>query len=231
MPILNKKKTFPEDEVVIPYKAKKINGYYTSIADSFQDGMKAMQDIKNANTNDYSKLLNHIIKEEGGTPEQYKKLQDQIAFHESAGTMDPAIKQKGGGPGRGKYQFEEGNEAGGKIAVKHTVNYLKQIGEKVPKWLNELNNQSSVDASKLTSEQQDMIFLGHYKMHPKADFKKIMTGEESIVDFWGKYHQTSNDPVKKERFLSDVERYNAKINKDKASSLASLKKGGILYHK
>lgn len=233
MSILKKKPKGPTyinngTEVTIPFPVKKVNGYYTSMKDIYQDQMNLSKKSNNNKEFGYNDLLNHIIKEEGGTPEQYKKLQNYIAFHESAGTMDPTIKQKGGGPGRGKYQFEEGKNAGGKLAVTHTFNYLTKNKLPIPKWLKDLNNQDSVDFSKLSEEQQDILFLGHYKEHPKADFNKVVTGKESIVDFWGKYHQTQNDPIKKAKFLNDMERYDAQMNNEKMSLH---KRGGLIYHK
>lgn len=234
MSILKKKPKGPtyisgETEVTIPQPVKKQDGYYTSMKGIYEDQMQASQDLKNSGNNEYQILLNEVMKEEGGTPEQYRQLQDQIAYHESAGTMSPTIKQMGGGPGRGKYQFEEGKDAGGKIAVDRTVNYMTRKKMVIPKWLNDLHMQDSVDASRLSNEQQDVIFLGHYKEHPTADFSKVMKGEEPIVDFWGKYHQTTNDELKKKKFLSDV------LRMDKVNSLKKIKptvlfrRGGILY--
>ena len=53
-----------------------------------------------------SRIIDELIKEKGGTRKDYENLMNQIAYHESAHTMDPTISQIGGGPGRGKYQFE-----------------------------------------------------------------------------------------------------------------------------
>lgn len=128
MAILNKKPKGPTytgngDEVTIPFPVKKQDGYYTNMKDLFEDGMKSQhKEDKKELTVD--KMLDHIIKTEGGTPEKYKELMNHIAFHESAGTMDPKLKQYGGGPGRGVYQFERGKDAGAKIAVKHTKKIL-----------------------------------------------------------------------------------------------------------
>ena len=235
MSILKKKPKGPTytgngDEVTIPFPVKKQDGYYTSMKGVYEDGMKSMQNFKNTNTSEYQTLLSEIMKEEGGTPEQYKKLQDHIAYHESNGTMDPTIKQMGSGPGRGKYQFEEGKDAGGKIAVDRTLNYMKKKNLVVPKWLSDLSMQESIDASKLSDEQQDIIFLGNYKEHPTADFNKVMTGKEQIVDFWGKYHQTKNDELKKKKFIADATRYD-KVSKLKkpVREVKVFRKGGLLY--
>jgi hypothetical protein len=199
----------------------------TNKYDSFADLVYKPKELKNKPM-DSNVMIESIMKTEGGTPAQYRKLMDEIAYHETGGRMDPAIHQIGGGPGRGVYQFEEGKDAGGKLAVIHTKKYLEQNKIPVPSWIKELDKNESVDFSKLTKDQQDILFLGHYKMHAKADFSKIMNGTESNVDFWGKYHQTKNDPVLKQQFLNNADRYSAKVNKDKMSTL---KKGGIIYNK
>ena len=40
-------------------------------------------------------------------PDSLMENINKIAFHESAGTMDPTIHQRGGGPGRGLLQYEK----------------------------------------------------------------------------------------------------------------------------
>jgi len=226
MPVIYKNK---EESVTTPFVPLKNDGKYDSFADVYkQKELQKTIEKSRPKPIDSNVMIESIMKTEGGTPAQYRKLMDEIAYHETGGRMDPAIHQIGGGPGRGIYQFEEGKNAGGKLAVIHTKKYLEQNKIPVPSWLKELNKSESVDFSKLTKDQQDVLFLGHYKMHAKADFSKVMSGTESNVDFWGKYHQTKNDPVLKQQFLNNADRYNAKINKDKMSTL---KKGGIIYKK
>jgi len=149
--------------------------------------------------NERDKLINKLIKEKGGTREQYLQLLNKIAYHESAGTLDPTLKQYGGGPGRGKYQFEEGKNQGGITAARRTKQYLKEIGETIPKWLDAATTKETLDASKLSSDQQDILFLGNMRKHPKANFKNVWEGKESISDFWSKYHWAGNPKDKKIR--------------------------------
>lgn len=137
---------------------------------------------------DKEKLIQHLIKEKGGTKDQYLSLLNSIAYHESAHTMDPSIKQIGGGPGRGKYQFEEGKNRGGITAARRTKKYLDSINQPTPKWLQEAIKGDSLDATKLDSEQQDILFLGNMRMHPKADFSNYVSGKESTEEFWANYH-------------------------------------------
>lgn len=154
------------------------------------------------------KLIEQLIKEKGGTHEQYLSLLNKIAYHESAHTMDPTITQKGGGPGRGKYQFETGKNQGGITAVKRTKQYLTKTGQEVPEWLDEASKGDRLDATQLTSEQQDMLFLGNMRMHPKADLANYVSGEESAVDFWANYHWAGADKHRTERVDSFKESMN-----------------------
>jgi len=151
---------------------------------------------------DKDKLIDYLIKEKGGTRKQYLSLLNGVAYHESAHTMDPTIKQIGGGPGRGKYQFEEGKNQGGITAARRTKQYLDSIGEKTPNWLNKAVQGNSLDATQLTSEQQDVLFLGNMRMHPKADFSNYVEGKESMDEFWANYHWAGADKDREARLTS-----------------------------
>lgn len=151
---------------------------------------------------DEEKLIEQLIKEKGGTRKQYLSLLNGVAYHESAHTMDPTIKQIGGGPGRGKYQFEEGKNRGGITAARRTKSYLDSIGESTPKWLEEAISGNSLDATKLNSEQQDILFLGNMRMHPKADFSNYVEGKESMDEFWANYHWAGADKDREARLTS-----------------------------
>tara|TARA_R110002124_G_scaffold281430_1_gene455696 strand:- start:52976 stop:54430 length:1455 start_codon:yes stop_codon:yes gene_type:complete len=164
--------------------------------------------------NELDLLINQLIKEKGGNKKDYLNLMNSIAYHESAQTLDPTIKQIGGGPGRGKYQFEEGNHKGGITAAKRTKKYLESVGIKTPKWLEEISSKNSLDATKLDSKQQDMLFLGNMRMHPKADFKKVWDGEETIQDFWANYHWAGDKEDRPKRLDSFNRSYDEFKKKD-----------------
>lgn len=136
--------------------------------------------------NELNALIDLLIKEKGGTKEQYLSLMNKIAHHESKG--DSTIKQIGGGPGRGLFQFEEGEFAGAKTAANRTIQYYNQLKKPLPKWLKETQGNKSIDASKLTPEQQHVLFLGNMRKHPKANFTNVWKGNETVEDFWVKYH-------------------------------------------
>jgi hypothetical protein len=189
---------------------------------------------------DYQLMIKSVVGKKGGSQEDYENIMDGIAFHESkylvdAGGgrkkykyLDYASKQIGGGPGRGAFMFEEGDNAGGITAVRRTMNYMNNNGLTAPTWLKNANNSSSLDASKLTKEQQRILFLGNYMEHPKANLGKIISGDETLVDFWGNYHQTQNDPEKKANFLADLEKLKT-YSPDKPAVEHLGKFSGLLY--
>ena len=136
-------------------------------------------------------MLKLLSKEKGGTSEQYNKLMDYISFHETgpAQRMSGDAIQKGGGPGRGLFQFEIGDGKGGNIAVNRTHAYLTRNNKEIPAWLNKMwDSKKSADVSGLTADQQKMLFLGYHREHPTSNFSKIWSGEQSIQDFWLKNH-------------------------------------------
>lgn len=147
-----------------------------------------------------NKLIDDIILKKGGTRKDYRLLMDKIGYHESR--LNPKSVQKGGGPGRGKYQFEIGRYKGGKTAANRAINYYKKNKKSLPQWLKKLDKFDSVDASKLTPSQQDILFLTNMMEHPKANFKKIIDGDENIEDFWANYHWAGNNINREDRIKS-----------------------------
>ena len=138
-----------------------------------------------------NELLQLIIRDKGGSPQQYNQLMDYVAYHETGPEqrMDPAAKQKGGGPGRGLFQFEIGDDKGGNLAVNRTYNYLTRNNIDVPNWLYDIwEGKKSADLSKLNANQQKMLFLGYHREHPTSNFGNIWSGNQSIQDFWLKNH-------------------------------------------
>tara|TARA_R100000152_G_C6663085_1_gene101443 strand:+ start:59 stop:646 length:588 start_codon:yes stop_codon:yes gene_type:complete len=152
---------------------------------------------------------------------------NKIAYHESAGTMNPRIKQYGGGPGRGLFQFEmdrpgqydaQGNEyinQGASTAVQRLINRLGYIPE-FAKGLEEKN----YDVSDLSPGQQQILFLANLLQKPnikdekgniisKAGFydtdDKEGYSDEELANFWATHHHAGTTP-------GTVE-YNAMINK------------------
>ena len=139
-----------------------------------------------------NKLIEQLIKEKGGTRPQYLHLLKEIARHETGGTFDSTLQQTGrrggSGPGVGLYQFEKGRNAGAITAAKRTRDYYNKIKKPVGKWLEKAASGDNLDVTNLTPEQQDILFLGNMREHPKADLAKIWKGEQSIPEFWANYH-------------------------------------------
>lgn len=160
----------------------------------------------------YEDMLNYVIQKKGGTAQQYNELMDMISYHETGAQqrMNPNAVQmvmKDGklqpiGVGRGRFMFEVGDAMGGVIAVNRTVKELKDSGMTVPPWLGNLYKQSSVDFSKLSVEQQNLLFLGNYLQHPKANLGNYVNGKQSAEDFWFNYHQAGGSDVEQERRMS-----------------------------
>jgi len=166
----------------------------------------------------YDLLMNSTIEREGGNKQFYEDLMNKISHHESKYPVnkdgvttykynDPSSKQVGGGPGRGLYMFEEGEDKGGITAVNRTYQYMKRNDLRIPEWLNKAYKYKTFDASSVGEYEQRMLFLGNYLEHEKADFNKLVTGAEDVKTFWGKYHQTQNDPKKLENFDKDLLEY------------------------
>ena len=120
---------------------------------------------------DLSVMMDSVISKKGGKREDFESLMDSIAFHESKYIVDGkdgkkvykyfdhTAKQVGGGPGRGLFMFEEGDDAGGYTAVKRTINYYNSEGIEIPGWLKKASKSKSLDASTLTADQQKTLFL------------------------------------------------------------------------
>ena len=151
-------------------------------------------------------LLQLIIKDKGGTPQQYNDLMDYIAYHET-GPVDPslpdqrmktdAIQYKWDNQqnkwvqatGRGLFMFESHEDAGGNLASNRLANILDREGIEKPQWLIDIwEGKKSVDASKLNADQQKMLFLAYHREHPTSNFSNIWSGDQSIQDFWLKNH-------------------------------------------
>jgi len=153
------------------------------------------------------------------TEDQIMENMNKIAFHESKGVSD-AIQQSdktesGIGPGRGLFQFEEGENQGANTAINrliseigYTPTFLKGIAE------------GGYDISSLSPEQQQMIFLGNLLQMPQKEgegylpssFEGIDTDEE-LAEYWAQHHQAGTKPGTDEyedmltKFLSDMSYY------------------------
>jgi hypothetical protein len=168
-------------------------------------------------------MLQLLSKEKGGTSKQYNQLMDYISFHETgpAQRMSGDAKQKGGGPGRGLFQFEVGDGMGGNIAVNRTHAYLTRNKKDIPVWLDKMwDSKKSADVSSLSAEQQKMLFLGYHREHPSSNFSKVWSGEQSTKDFWLKNHWAGSGSSDKETIQAKSDLFNkSMIAKDSVDAI------------
>ena len=179
-----------------------------------------------------SELMQLIIRDKGGTAQQYNQLMDYIAFHETgpAQRMNPkAIQERKEKDsiryGRGLFQFEMGDKKGGNTASNRLANILDREGIEKPQWLIDIwENKKSVDASKLTADQQKMLFLAYHRDHDNANFSNIWSGQQSVPEFWSKYHWAGKDDIQ-----GKVDLFNkSMLAKDSTDALKS-KKEELMY--
>ena len=167
--------------------------------------------------------------------EQVETLMDLVAYHESARTMDPSIRQKSNvknekgevigsteGPGRGLYQYELetlGGSGAGRVAMNRLYAALGGdliAGKKpadMPKWM---DKYFSVNAS------------GHHEASGDVDFSELTEEQQKILfladklqdpgvklsdigvmsdaEWWAKYHHKGADS-NVQKFSDDAARY------------------------
>ena len=82
----------------------------------------------------------------------------------------------------------------------------------IPSWLEEAYKGKSIDASKLTADQQKVLFIGNYLQHPSADLGAYSSGKISERDFWGKFHHAGGSSTDYSAFDTSIKDY-SKRNK------------------
>lgn len=177
------------------------------------------------------RILNWIADKKDVDPAIIKRAMDIIADHESRGI--PYQKQKGGGPGRGLFQYEigydprDGKPRRAMVARQRALNfYNTELKEELPQWLKEL--PIDYDPASLPAEQQQLIFLADHKMMKGADFKKLKSKDnpkgQSLPEYWGKYHnigqynpitgQHEVDPDSMKNFIEDEKVFDRRANEE-----------------
>jgi hypothetical protein len=191
---------------------------------------------------DLNELLQLIIRDKGGTSQQYNQLMDYVAYHETGPVHPNAPDQrmrpdavqvtgneidgfKKDGKGRGLFMFESGPNAGGNTASNNLANLLEREGVEKPKWLNDIwAGKKSVDASKLNADQQKMLFLAYHREHPTSNFSNVWSGEQSTPEFWAKYHWAGTKDIQGHLNLFNK----SMVAKDSTDALRA-KKEELLY--
>lgn len=155
----------------------------------------------------YNVILDKYAKEKGiDNIDSLDSAMDAIAYHESAGTMNPSIHQYGGGPGRGIFQFEKGEGNAAHTALNRLKRISNQYGIDIPEEYN-LLEKNDYDVSVLPVELQKALFIGNDRGHPSSDISDVAKGEVPLVEYWGKHHQTESDPRKMSKFENDMREF------------------------
>ena len=159
-------------------------------------------------------LLDIIIRDKGGSKEDYNKLMDYIAYHET-GPVDPSHpdqrmktdakqwrfvdgKWTQDGTGKGLFMFESHEGAGGNTASNRLANILEAEGIEKPQWLVDIwAGKKSVDASKLTADQQKMLFLAYHREHETSNFSELWDGTKDKATWWADYHWSGAEDLYK----------------------------------
>ena len=126
-----------------------------------------------------------------------------IAWHESARTMDATIRQRGGGPAVGIMQFEP---ASFQAAVTRAEQWSKNNKGEIPSWITDISNELDKiagDKSKIQTliaslPAKSQLAIATYDLleHPNADISKVISGEQTITEFWAKYWWAGDDSKK-----------------------------------
>ena len=130
----------------------------------------------------YDYILKHIGERYGRSEDFLEGVMARIAWHESRGVVDQ--KQIGGGPGRGLFQFETGISQGGETAMNRLLRWFGKHDITAPSWATV--GIDGIDASCLTAECQNMLFLANVRYHPKASFKGLTI--DNLPEWWADYH-------------------------------------------
>ena len=179
----------------------------------------------------YDRVMNKVLNVAKVNQGQIEAIMNTIAYHESAGTMDPSKKQDKGGPARGLFQYELSSKLGshskGSGAGRTAMNRLYDVlGGKLPtstrkgtnlnnmpKWMEPYFEKDKngkfvasgdVNFSDLTATQQRTLFLAD-KLKTKGAIPAIGMIRES--DWWAKFHHKGTES-NKAGFVSDSNQFN-----------------------
>jgi len=123
-----------------------------------------------------------------------KRHADYVANAESDNIANRI--QMGGGPGRGKYQYElstenKSGQQGAKTAVNRYINFKKDKKLTLTEKDKQLMQDKNPDFSKLSEDMQDAIFYADKAMG-KMPVTDLVKGNLSQEDAWADYHWSGN---------------------------------------
>ena len=133
---------------------------------------------------DYEQMMGDFSGHWGQTQEGLEDIMDKISYHESKGKN---VYQTGGGPGAGLFQYETGAGQGGMTARNRLAKWYGSKGKEVPAWLNQEGmDEKGFDATKLSPEQQKMLFMADKRYHPTASLSPEAT--QDVGEWWAQNH-------------------------------------------
>ena len=180
----------------------------------------------NADTELYNDMMAQASKQWGVGGDSIQTFMDQIAKHESKGIAtqkqisERQNKETGAweqydGPGRGLYQFEtEDGSGAGNVAMSRLRNMMSdytgekdtagkagklgklfKAGREMPEWMSDFKG----DASDLSAEQQNIMFLANYMEHPTARIDSTTLGsDQGRKDFYSNMHHAGAEEGREE---------------------------------
>ena len=169
------------------------------------------------NYNDTKTLLDSLLftatEQWNVSEEQIMENMNKIAFHESKyGTDKYTPIQEGGGPGRGMFQYETGEDQGAETAINRLINQLGYV----PDFLEGIG-EKGYDISGLTPEQQQSVFLADKLRDEEASFDADGTDyvdtDQELAKFWVDEHWAGYGEdmnLRKQmidKFLEDMKHY------------------------
>jgi uncharacterized membrane protein (UPF0127 family) len=145
-------------------------------------------------------LERYMAKKKGGTPASWKAVADTIGFHESGpwARNDPKAKQRGGGPGRGLYQFETTHSKSFATAQQRHRNLARLMSMPVDSAI-----LKAKSADELTADQQRTLFQGNLLEGP-AKLKDYVSGDLTTEDLWLKGHKRKEAKGDRKAFRASV---------------------------
>jgi hypothetical protein len=173
-------------------------------------------------------ILSTIQKNRGWSSEELnalKEFSNSVSKAESDNKID--VHQYGGGPGRGKYQYEIGDEQGASTARNRLLNFAKDNNITIPqKYLDLLGKQGtqSIDFSALPEDLQTALFFADKAKHPEFKLDDLVSGRLSPVDAWLAYHWAGKQELREEKKQYFLDKNKLKKIKFKSTSNLSVEK-------
>jgi len=152
---------------------------------------------KKSDVLDLDNSLDYLVNTRGGTRDLWGNMADTIGYHESAHTMDPGQLQKGGGPGRGIFQFEA-------PSLVTAQNRYKRIADRL-KLKTDPEILKAKSAIELSPEQQYSLFLINLS-ESKAKLKDYADKKLSLENLWLQGHKNKEAKGDRGSFRTSVQK-------------------------